>query len=112
MDKENPKLGTSSFVSFSIIFGLCFLQTSATSLTERVSFVKLNVSELILFFSSMNLKHLATSINGTKLLICLPPANSFKVPFCEAIFENKFGIISIRIESVEYPYTEPNLKIT
>ena len=22
----------------------------------------------------------ATSINGTKLLICLPPANNFKVP--------------------------------
>ena len=28
-------------------------------------------------FSSINLKHLATSITGTKLFICLPPANSF-----------------------------------
>ena len=75
----------------------------ATSLTVSVSLVTLNISELILFFSSMNLKHLATSITGTKLLICLPPANNFIVPFCEDIFENKFGIISILIESVEKP---------
>ena len=100
-DKENPKFGTSSLVSFNVIFGLCFLHISATSFTVSVSFVKLNVSDIISFFSSINLKHLATSINGTKLLICLPPANNFNVPSWEAIFENKLGIISILIESVE-----------
>ena len=100
-DKEKPKLGTSSFVSFKMTLGLCFLQISATSLTVTVSLVTLNISELILFFSSMNLKHLATSITGTRLFICLPLANNFIVPFCEAIFENKLGIISILIESVE-----------
>ena len=102
-ESEKPKLGTSSFVSFKVILGLCFLHTSATSLTVKVSLVKLNISELILLFSSMNLKHLATSIKGTRLLICLPPAKSFKVPFWDVILENKFGIMSILIESVEYP---------
>ena len=62
---------------------------------------KLNNSELIFSFSSINLKHRATSINGTKLFICLPPANNFIVPSWEAIFENKLGIISILIVSEE-----------
>ena len=100
-DNENPKFGTSSFVSFNFILGLCCLHTSATSFTVKVSFVKLKISDLISFFSSINLKHLATSIKGTRLLICLPPANSLIVPFCDAIFENKFGIMSILVESVE-----------
>ena len=100
-DKEKPKFGTSSFVSFKVILGLYFLHISATSFTVSVSFVKLNISELMSFFSSINLKQRATSIKGTRLLICLPPENNFNVPFCEVIFENKFGIISILIESVE-----------
>ena len=100
-DNENPKLGISSLVSLNSILGLCFLQTSATSLTVTVSFVKLNVSDLMLVFSSINLKHRATSIKGTKLFICFPPAKSLRVPFCEVIFENKLGIIAIRIESDE-----------
>ena len=101
LDNENPKFGISSLVSLSLIFELCFLQISATPLTVIVSFVKLNISDLILSFSSINLKHLATSIKGTRLFICLPLAKSFKVPFCDAIFENRLGIISILIESVE-----------
>ena len=44
-DKEKPKFGISSFVSLNVIFELCFLQISATSLTVKVSFVKLNVSD-------------------------------------------------------------------
>ena len=42
---------------------------------------QLNISEEISSLSSIYLKHLATSISGTKLLTCLPPAKSFKVPF-------------------------------
>ena len=103
LESEKPKLGTSSFVSLTIILGLYFLHISATSLTVTVSFVKLKVSDKISSLSSMLLKHLATSTKGTKLFICLPPAKSFKVPFCDAILENKFGIISIRAVSVEYP---------
>ena len=103
LDKENPRFGISSFVSLKVIFGLCFLQISATSLTVRVSLVKLNVSEDKSSLSSINLKHLATSIIGTKLLICLPPAKSFSVPSCEAIFENRFGIILSLVESSEFP---------
>ena len=52
-----------------------------SSITVTVSFVRLNSSLVISFLSSTNLKHLATSIKGTKLLICLPPENNFKTPF-------------------------------
>ena len=100
-DIENPKLGISSFVSLSSMLGLCFLHISATSLTVTVSLDKLNNSRLISFFSSINLKHLATSISGTKLLICFPPAKSLNVPFCEAVFAKKFAIILILAVSVE-----------
>jgi len=100
-DKENPKLGISSLVSFKTILGLYFLQISATFFTVIVSLVKLNISEEISSLSSMYLKHLATSTRGTKLLTCLPPAKSFMVPSWEAIFEKRFGIISIRAVSVE-----------
>ena len=54
-------------------FRIIFFANIATSLTVIVSFVKLNISDFSLLFS-INLKHLATSIRGTKLLICLPPA--------------------------------------
>ena len=37
LDKEKPKFGISSFVSLSVICGLCFLQISATSFTVTVS---------------------------------------------------------------------------
>ena len=47
LDKENPKFGISSFVSLKVTFGLYFLQISATSLTVRVSLVKLKISELV-----------------------------------------------------------------
>ena len=40
-DKEKPKFGTSSFVSFKVILGLYFLHISATSLTVTLSLVKL-----------------------------------------------------------------------
>ena len=69
---------------------------------EDASLITTNdISEFKSLFSSMNLKHRATSIKGTKLLICLPPAYSFKVPFWDEIFENKLGIISRRIVSEE-----------
>ena len=85
------------------IFGLNFLHILATSSIVALSFETLNISFLISFFSSMNLKHLAVSINGTKLFNCLPPPKSLIVPSCEAIFENKFVIIFNLIVSVEYP---------
>ena len=47
----------------------------------QVSFDILNISEEISSLSSIYLKHLATSIKGTKLLTCLPPAKSFNIPF-------------------------------
>ena len=80
MESEKPKFGTSSFVSFKITLELYFLHISATFLTETVSFVKLNISDDMSSLSSIVLKHRATSINGTKLLICLPPANNFIMP--------------------------------
>ena len=79
-ESEKPKLGTSSFVSFKVVFELYFLHNSATSFTVIVSFVKLKVSDEISSLSSIFLKHLATSIKGTKLLICLPPAKSLISP--------------------------------
>ena len=103
LDNENPIFGISSFVSLKVIFGLYFLHISATSLTVTVSFVRLKISDDKSSLSSINLKHLATSINGTKLFTCAPPAKSLKVPSCEAIFEKKFAIISILAVSVEYP---------
>ena len=101
LDSENPKFGISSLVSFKISLGLYFLHISATSFTVTVSFVRLKVSDEISSLSSIFLKHLATSIRGTKLLICLPAANRLIVPSCDAIFENKFGIILMRVASVE-----------
>ena len=38
-DKENPKLGISSFVSTNLMLGLYFLQMSATSFTVIVSWL-------------------------------------------------------------------------
>ena len=46
-EREKPKFGISSLVSFSKILSLYFLQISATFLTVIVSFVTLNVSDLI-----------------------------------------------------------------
>ena len=63
------------------MLGLYFLHIFATSFTVTVSLVKLNSSLLISVLSSTNLKHLATSIKGTKLLICFPPENNFKPHF-------------------------------
>ena len=80
LESEKPKLGISSLVSLRLTFELCFLHISATSFTVTVSLVKLKISEEISSLSSINLKHQATSINGTRLLTCLPPANNLSVP--------------------------------
>ena len=62
LDNENPKFGISSLVSLSLIFELCFLQISATPLTVIVSFVKLNISDLILSFEQKALSFLTLKI--------------------------------------------------
>ena len=68
-DKENPKLGISSLVSFKVIFGLYFLQISATSFTVTVSLVKLNISEEISSLYKMPKKIKMTVNEGTDYTI-------------------------------------------
>ena len=103
--KEVAEKGTQNILD--VISDNCKIIFPSTHVVyEGINEVKTDIKENEItkpVFSSMNLKHLATSIKGTRLLICLPPANSFNVPSCEAILENKLGIISILIESVEYP---------
>ena len=48
---------------------------------HRVKCKNLNISDDKSSLSSINLKHLATSIKGTKHFNCLPPAKSLIVPF-------------------------------
>ena len=69
-DKEKPKLGTSSFVSFKIIFGLCFLQTSATSLTvkEVAELCKKHNPRITLKETNDEVPNLGFSLSNKKLL--------------------------------------------
>ena len=57
--------------------GDIFLHISATLLTEILSLTTLYICLVKLLFSSKNLKHLTTSIKGTKLFNCSPPENNF-----------------------------------